>query len=54
MVGIANIQNQKPHLLTISRAIFTALSPLDQVAARALVRCELAQIVDENEVTSTR
>jgi hypothetical protein len=52
MVGI-NTQTQTPSQLTISRAVFTALNPLDQIAARACEKCGLAQIVDD-DVNPTR
>lgn len=40
--------------LTITRDIFAALSPLDQIAARALERCGLLRIVDEQPKISAR
>jgi len=56
MTVITNNKNQsliqQPY--TISKEIFAALSPLDQIAAKALEKCGLVLIVDENEGTSTR
>ena len=51
MAGIAHIQNrnlpQQPY--TITKEIFAALSPLDQIAAKALEKCGLVQIVEQND-----
>jgi hypothetical protein len=56
MAVIVHNQNQnlpqQPY--TITKEIFAALSPLDQIAAKALEKCGLVQIVDEIEDTSTR
>jgi hypothetical protein len=51
MADIAHIKNQKlpQHPYTISKKIFAALSPLDQIAARALEKCGRVEIVDEDE-----
>ncbi|MGA2162205.1 MAG: hypothetical protein ABSG28_08440 [Methanoregula sp.] len=56
MASITIVQNQKPSQpsLTITREIFAALSPLDQIAARALEKCGLVQIVDQSEDLSPR
>jgi hypothetical protein len=40
--------------LTITRDVFTALSPLDQIAARAAERCGLVQILEKTEDTPRR
>jgi hypothetical protein len=50
MVDIDNTQKmalRQPY--TISKAVFTALSPLDQLAAKALEKCGLVQIVEQND-----
>jgi hypothetical protein len=51
MADIAQIQNQnlpqQPY--TIRKEVFTALSPLDQIAAKALEKCGLVRIVEEND-----
>jgi hypothetical protein len=52
MVGIIP-HTQTLHQLTISRAIFTAMHPVDQAMATALEKCGLAQIVDD-DVNKTR
>jgi hypothetical protein len=56
MASIAKIQNQnlpqQPYIL--SRIVYCALSPLDQIAARALEKCGLVRIVDEKEENSPR
>ena len=55
---IATAQNQNGNnfqqTLIITREVFAALSPLDQIAAKALEKCGLVQIVDKIEETSTR
>lgn len=43
---------QQPYL--ISRDTFAALSPLDQIAAKALEKCGQVRIVDETENASLR
>ena len=40
--------------LILTREVYAALSPLDQIAARALEKCGLVQIVDQFEETSAR
>ena len=52
MAEIANIQRQKlaQQPYRISKVVFAALSPLDQLAARALEKCGLVQIVEEHEL----
>jgi hypothetical protein len=40
--------------LIISREIFAALSPLDQIAAKALEKCGQVRIVDEIKDSSHR
>jgi hypothetical protein len=40
--------------LTLTREVYAALSPLDQIAAQALEKCGLVQIVDHIEEMSTR
>ena len=53
---ILNVQNQnlpQPSLI-ITREIFAALSPLDQIAALALEKCGIVQIVDQSEDFSLR
>ena len=51
MANVIHIKNQdhlqQPYIL--SKVVFTALSPLDQVAAQALEKCGLVRIVDEDE-----
>jgi hypothetical protein len=50
MVDIGNTQKLVLHQpYTISKAVFTALSPLDQLAAKALEKCGLVQIVEQND-----
>jgi hypothetical protein len=43
----ANRVNELPY--RIQRAVFNALSPLDQIAAKALEECGKVQIVDDTE-----
>lgn len=56
MTSIIHIQNQnlpqQPYKIT--KEIFAALSPLDQIAAKALEKCGHVLIVDEPEGTSAR
>jgi hypothetical protein len=50
----SQIQNQFQQPFTITKEIFAALSPLDQIAATALEKCGLVRIVDEIEEVSVR
>ncbi len=51
MAEIIRTQNQKlsQQPYTITKEIFTALSPLDQIAAKALEKCGLVEIVDHTK-----
>jgi len=53
---MANITNQNPSQrpYILSKAVFAALSPLDQIAARALEKCGFVKIVDEKKGASPR
>jgi hypothetical protein len=49
MVDIDNTQKMVLHQpYAISKAVFTAISPLDQLAAKALEKCGQVRIVEEN------
>jgi hypothetical protein len=54
MASLAKTRNQnlpqQPYILL--RVVYGALSPLDQIAARALEKCGLVRIVDEQEENS--
>jgi len=43
---------QQPY--TITKEIFAALSPLDQIAAKALEKCGLVEIVDQTKEIPAR
>jgi hypothetical protein len=49
---LARIENEtviseRQGILVISKSVFQALNPLDQIAARALEKCGSVQIVDD-------
>ncbi len=55
MIGI--VQNKDHNLkepYIISKVVFAALSPLDQLAAKALEKCGKVRIVEEEELDQVR
>ena len=55
MTVIVNTQNQDllQQAYTISKEVFAALGPLDQIAVKALEEHGYVRIVDENKVKAT-
>jgi hypothetical protein len=50
MIGIISNKGHDLHEpYTISKVVFAALSPLDQIAAKALEKCGKVQIVEEEQ-----
>jgi hypothetical protein len=54
IVATSQNQNLPQQPYTITKEIFAALSPLDQIAAKALEKYGLVRIVDDQDGNSSR